>query len=153
MDGALDLLALQSPAGHDEMEVDPREDLGVLRRARGGDLHHAIGDGRAALPEDVHHVVGGAAAGADQHRLHRPWPEGAPAAFRRTVHHHGVPPFGLADEGHVLQPLDADFHHSTSSLEPPGTPRETNSGTKPKFRPYRTAEVGSESRDAMADEL
>ena len=108
--GALDLLAFEVLPGHDEMEVDFREHFRILLRPLGGDFHHAAGDRRPAFPEDVHDIVGRAAAGADQHRLHGPRPQVAAAALGCAVHHLRMPALGLADEGDVLQPLDADFH-------------------------------------------
>ena len=55
----------------------------------------------AAL-EDQHHVVGGAAAGAGEHRLHRPRRQVAAAAVGRAVHRQQVAAAGLGDERHAV---------------------------------------------------
>src|SRR6266850_806717 len=56
----------------------------------------------AALFEDHDHVVGGAAAGTDEHQLHRPRRKVAAAAIGRAVHRDDVIASGLGEEGHSV---------------------------------------------------
>src|SRR5882672_1618075 len=96
----LDEIALQAAPAHDEVQVDPGEHLRIRGRALGGHLHLAAAHVLAALFQDHDHVVGGAAAGTDEHQLHRPRREVAPAALRRAVHRDDVIASGFGEEGH-----------------------------------------------------
>ena len=91
------------PRDH-EVHVDAGEDPRLLVGAVGVDLDDAVLDRLAALLQDVDHVPGRAAAGADQHQLHRARP-GLPAVLAvRGAERHLVAALGLADEGAVLDP-------------------------------------------------
>ncbi len=48
-----------------------------------------------ALAQNQHHIIGGAAAGAGQYQLHRPWRQIAAAALRRAIHRDQMTGAGL----------------------------------------------------------
>src|SRR5207244_12190411 len=77
-------------------------------------LYLARGHVLPALLEDHHYVVGGAAAGADEHHLHRPRREVSPAAVSGPVHCHHMTASGLGKKRHaVTRPSDRAFHQSS----------------------------------------
>ena len=100
----------QVTAADDEVGMDAGEDLGILRRALGLELDHAVGDLLAGLAQDQQHVELGATAHAHEQHLHGAHAEIAPAEIRRPVHDQRVSAAGLGEHRHTLDPLDPRLH-------------------------------------------
>src|SRR5256885_4127998 len=106
--------ALQAFSAHHEVHMDPGEHLGIGLGSLGVQLYLAPGRFRPALLEHPPAVVGGAAAGADEHHLHRPRREVSPAAVGSSIHRHDMIASGLGKKRHaVAGPSDRAFHQSS----------------------------------------
>ena len=104
------MLRAQVTAADDEVDMDAGEDLGILRRALGLELDHAVGNLLPGLAQDQQHVELGAAAHTHEQHLHGAHPEIAPAVIRRPVHDQRVPAAGFGEHRRSLDPLDSCLH-------------------------------------------
>ena len=103
-------IVADEPATDHEVVMDPREYLGIGRRALRGELDLAARDVLLVLFQDHHDVEGGAAACAGEDHLHGARGQVAPAGLGGAVDRHQVAAPGFGDEGHSFAPAYCAFH-------------------------------------------